>query len=36
MSLNKSQPARALPLLIEANLGLASEMMSKGLLREAN
>lgn len=35
-SLNKSQPARALPLLIDANLGLAGEMMSKGLVSEAN
>jgi len=35
-SLNKSQPTRALPLLIEANLGLAKEMMSKGLVSEAN
>lgn len=35
-SLNKSQPSRALPLLIEANLGLANEMMSKGLVSEAN
>lgn len=34
-SLNKSQPSRALPLLIEANLGLANEMMSKGLVSEA-
>lgn len=35
-SLNKTQPSRALPLLIEANLGLANEMMSKGLVSEAN
>ena len=35
-SLNKSQPSRALPLLIEANLGLANEMISKGLVSEAN
>jgi tetratricopeptide (TPR) repeat protein len=35
-SLNKSNPSRALPLLIEANLGLANEMMSKGLVSEAN
>lgn len=35
-SLHKSQPARALPLLIDANLGLAHEMMAKGLVSEAN
>lgn len=35
-SLHKSQPTRALPLLIDANLGLASEMMAKGLVSEAN
>lgn len=35
-SLSKSQPSNALPLLIEANLGLAREMMSKGLVSEAN
>ncbi len=35
-SLSKSQPSHALPLLIEANLGLAREMMSKGLVSEAN
>ncbi len=35
-SLHKSQPSRALPLLIEANLGLANEMISKGLVSEAN
>ena len=35
-SLNKLHPSRALPLLIEANLGLANEMMSKGLVSEAN
>ncbi len=35
-ALNKSQPSRALPLLIEANLGLANEMMAKGLVSEAN
>lgn len=35
-SLNKSQSARALPLLIEANLGLANEMISKGMVSEAD
>ena len=35
-SLNKLQPSRALPLLIEANLGLANEMMAKGQVSEAN
>jgi len=35
-SLNKSQPVRALPLLIDANLGLANEMMAKGQVSEAN
>jgi tetratricopeptide (TPR) repeat protein len=35
-SLNKSQPSRALPLLIDANLGLAHEMMTKGQVSEAN
>lgn len=35
-SLHKSQPARALPLLIDANLGLANEMMAKGQVSEAN
>lgn len=35
-SLHKLQPAHALPLLIEANLGLANEMMAKGLTSEAN
>ena len=35
-SLNKTQPSRALPLLIEANLGLANEMIAKGQVSEAN
>ncbi len=35
-ALNKTQPTRALPLLIEANLGLINDMMSKGLVSEAN
>jgi tetratricopeptide (TPR) repeat protein len=35
-ALNKTQPSRALPLLIEANLGLANELISKGLVSEAN
>jgi tetratricopeptide (TPR) repeat protein len=35
-SLHKILPAHALPLLIEANLGLANEMMAKGLASEAN
>ena len=35
-SLNKSQPSRALPLLIDANLGLAQDMMAKGQVSEAN
>ncbi len=33
-ALNKSQSAQALPLLIEANLGLANEMIAKGLVSE--
>ena len=35
-ALHKSHPSRALPLLIEANLGLANEMIAKGLVSEAN
>lgn len=35
-SLHKLVPSRALPLLIEANLGLANDMMSKGQVSEAN
>ncbi len=35
-SLHKSQPSRALPLLIDANMALAQEMMTKGQVSEAN
>ena len=35
-SLHKSQPCRAVPLLIDANMALAHEMMTKGQVSEAN